>query len=260
MIKKQVVITGMHRSGTSMLANWLKACGLNVGSNLVGNNSSNPYGHFEDWEFVDIHNIAVNNEGTYLFEKALSENLINNIKEKAKPLINQKNKTLEHWGFKDPRTCMFLEMYEELLDNPVYVFIYRNYSDASNSYFNRELLYNRKNNIKRYFNWVFPLFKKRIRKRYIKSWILHNTNIINHIKTSKNPCFLIEFDDLKSSSAFFISAFKKELSFLNEVNFNDKIEKEGVNKKFKSRLYNDKAEKTLTELRNLKLNQFEFQE
>ena len=52
-----VCIIGMHRSGTSMVANLLRRHGLSLGPDecLLGANESNQAGHFEHAGFVEIN-------------------------------------------------------------------------------------------------------------------------------------------------------------------------------------------------------------
>lgn len=53
---KQIVVLGMHRSGTSTVARILSEVGINMGERLLGASSSNPMGHFEDADFFDLNN------------------------------------------------------------------------------------------------------------------------------------------------------------------------------------------------------------
>ena len=46
-----LVVTGMHRSGTSMVAAYLQQAGVSIGRNLIGPAPGNPRGHFEDRDF-----------------------------------------------------------------------------------------------------------------------------------------------------------------------------------------------------------------
>ena len=45
----------MHRSGTSLIAQWISRCGLNIGENLLPAHFTNKDGHFEDIDFHDLH-------------------------------------------------------------------------------------------------------------------------------------------------------------------------------------------------------------
>ena len=50
-----LLVAGFHRSGTSVVTDLLQRSGLYVGEELLDPAPSNPYGHFEDTEVVDIH-------------------------------------------------------------------------------------------------------------------------------------------------------------------------------------------------------------
>jgi len=54
-VSRQLVISGMHRSGTSLVASAFRAAGIDVGSDLLGADEGNPRGHFEDRDFVRLH-------------------------------------------------------------------------------------------------------------------------------------------------------------------------------------------------------------
>ena len=50
-----VVVTGMHRSGTSLIASFLQALGVNLGDELIEADANNPHGYFEAKEVVRLH-------------------------------------------------------------------------------------------------------------------------------------------------------------------------------------------------------------
>lgn len=52
---KQLIITGFHRSGTSMLAQELHNAGLFLGDRLMKPDISNADGHYEDMDFFTFH-------------------------------------------------------------------------------------------------------------------------------------------------------------------------------------------------------------
>jgi hypothetical protein len=45
----------MHRSGTSLISQWLSHCGLHLGERLLGPGIGNAEGHFEDLDFLEFH-------------------------------------------------------------------------------------------------------------------------------------------------------------------------------------------------------------
>lgn len=120
-----LIFTGMHRSGTSLIANVLYQAGINLGKKLIEPDSRNPHGFFEDVDFYGFHQQALYNRGktpyvkqAFDFKPTLAE------MEQAKTLIRQRgNRSL--WGWKDPRTCLFLEFWHQLLPQARYLFVYR---------------------------------------------------------------------------------------------------------------------------------------
>lgn len=62
-----VGVAGFHRSGTSLLAQQLDGAGMHLGADGTGTNVSNTYGHFDDREFVRLH------QPEFVFEKGVVE-------------------------------------------------------------------------------------------------------------------------------------------------------------------------------------------
>lgn len=50
-----LLVLGMHRSGTSVLARVLGLCGADLGTRLIGASAGNEDGHWEDAFAVEIH-------------------------------------------------------------------------------------------------------------------------------------------------------------------------------------------------------------
>lgn len=132
------MVLGMHRSGTSMIASMLDALGVHMGDNLMGAASSNPHGHYEDWDFVRLNSLILHDAGGN-WRKPPSEKRINKsrLKNKVTVLIRQKRKRLL-WGWKDPRTCLTIELYHQCLDNVRYIETRRDTSAIVASLENRD--------------------------------------------------------------------------------------------------------------------------
>ena len=58
-----ILITGFHRSGTSAVAKAFHEGGLDLGSELLGAEFANPYGHFEDEPAIEVHDEILRGEG-----------------------------------------------------------------------------------------------------------------------------------------------------------------------------------------------------
>src|SRR3569833_408228 len=139
MSSRTLIIAGMHRSGTSLITNWLHHCGLQVGETLLGPDIGNKEGHFEDEEFLKMHEEILVGNGLapsgLVHDKQLQ--IYEYQLEKLKAIIGIKEKRFDQWGWKEPRTCLFLDTYRELLPDAKYLIIIRDYESVVNSLLKR---------------------------------------------------------------------------------------------------------------------------
>ena len=52
-MRSQVIVLGMHRSGTSLIASILHLSGISMGKEFLRPDNGNPGGYFEDLEFLN---------------------------------------------------------------------------------------------------------------------------------------------------------------------------------------------------------------
>lgn len=131
-------IIGMHRSGTSLTASLLQSAGLHLGDRLMGGSKSNLKGHFENLDFFEFHrqvlrSQGLNEDGWTLQEKIEVEEIY---LLEAKNLISQ-NQQDRLWGWKDPRTTLFLEFWAKLLTEANFLLVYRSPWDVIDSLYRR---------------------------------------------------------------------------------------------------------------------------
>lgn len=126
-----VVIVGMHRSGTSYLSRILESSGVFMGIHKESNNESVPFLKFNDkilkkqglkWYSLR-NNITHNIKGDFFTASKLLELQHNHG-------INDKTVA---WGWKDPRTTIFLNEYCEIMPESKFIHIYRNPFDVIQS-------------------------------------------------------------------------------------------------------------------------------
>ena len=139
-MSKTICITGMHRSGTSLTTSWLQACGLTVDNgHLIGVAAGNLKGHFEDKEFVDLHTKIILKENLSSrgwIESSKSYSFQASDKEGIKMLIKERQKFAQ-WGWKDPRTVLFLEEWVSLIPHIKFIFLWRPAYQVVNSLIER---------------------------------------------------------------------------------------------------------------------------
>jgi hypothetical protein len=135
-----IVIAGMHRSGTSLIASAFQLAGVNLGDRLIGRNRSNRRGHFEDIEFEEFHEGVLRrvDKNHLTVTQADVLQMTAEEVERAKALIVRRRER-PLWGWKDPRTCLFLDFWHSLLTNPRYVFVYRHPLEIVLSLFRRRM-------------------------------------------------------------------------------------------------------------------------
>jgi len=122
-----IVLTGMHRSGTSLAASLLRKAGLNMGTELLEADHGNKEGYFEDAGFVRFHEEVLSSAGFSRegWGKQISVEVPDTLKSRARELIEARRNQAETWGWKDPRTVLFLDFWRQLLPEARFVFICR---------------------------------------------------------------------------------------------------------------------------------------
>lgn len=142
-----IVVLGMHRSGTSVIARGLAALGINLGDNLVPENWDNERGFWEDAEIVAFNENLQEKLGYIWFGSTVVDGInwkdkfIIEAKEQAKQLLANKIEQNQIYAFKDPRTAMliefWLEVFHELQLSPYYVIALRNPLEVAASLYKR---------------------------------------------------------------------------------------------------------------------------
>jgi bacterioferritin (cytochrome b1) len=134
-----IVITGMHRSGTSLVASLLQSAGIDIGQRLMNAGEGNIKGHFEDLDFVEFHESILTSQGFsqqgWILEKRVK--VQTQYLEKGKEIINNRRKHSQFWGWKDPRTTLFLDFWREQIPEIFYIFLFRSPWEVIDSLYRR---------------------------------------------------------------------------------------------------------------------------
>lgn len=149
-MKEIVLVLGMHRSGTSYVSEICNHLGVYFGKEdeLFGGEKWNPDGYFENKSIVDYHDSILSgyNRKWYSLLSADSnkEMADNNVKEQIKNVIYGLLKNHSVIGIKDPRMCLFLPMWREIIEfmqiKVKIIVVYRNPSDVVASLMRRDKL------------------------------------------------------------------------------------------------------------------------
>ena len=175
-----IIITGMHRSGTSLTASLLQNAGMEIGDRLMGATEWNPKGFFEDWDFVELHQAILSSQGIasegWTKEKlvevqgqylATAQNLI----------LARKNQLI--WGWKDPRTTLFLDFWLKLIPQAKFIFVFRSPWEVVDSLFRRgDIIFDSNPNFA------------------IEQWSIYNGAILDFYQRHQEQCLLLDINSI----------------------------------------------------------------
>ena len=177
MNQNMVVILGMHRSGTSLIANILSSAGFYVGEDpdLVKTARQwNRDGYFERWSVVRANNIILHHCGGGWHDPPAEDDLLKvNMDYRIKDLLK-----VYHGHslalIKDPRMCLTLPVWKRILGNNVrYIHVMRKSKAVAASLKKRDGFSQEKS------DYLYQIYNKRIFKY-----------------TMGHPVFPIRYDDL----------------------------------------------------------------
>jgi len=178
---KELIITSMHRSGSSLSASLLQSAGLHIGRRLIGATEGNIKGHFENLDFWSLHqkvlkSQGVNEEGWTLQDQIQVDDYY---REEAKNLV-AKNAISGLWGWKDPRTTLFLDFWANLLPEANFLVLFRYPWEVVSSLYRG--------------GQPYEIFKKQP-ELAIKFWLHYNQKILNFSNSFPQRCFLVSLNN-----------------------------------------------------------------
>jgi hypothetical protein len=113
-----VVVMGMHRSRTSMVAQMLHTMGVHMGDRLLGANHWNRWGHWEDLDFLELNEQMLKAaRGSWVKPPPAVEVKsvgISWFMPEVEQLLRWKARQgRSKWGWKDPRNCLTFPVWWE---------------------------------------------------------------------------------------------------------------------------------------------------
>ncbi len=210
---KPLIITGMHRSGTSLLADILRNAGVALGDNLMPAGEHNRKGHFEDKNFVEFHEgviLRVDPAKKFLWEPQGQIALSDDETRAARSLVDGRNLDVP-WGWKDPRTVLFLDFWAQLLPEASFLFVFRSPGAVVDSL--------RRRGDKRLMKVLigknlWPGKGRLAFFRYqhaINAWALYNQRILDFVEKHPGRSCLVEIDGLLTESEQIFEYVKRHL-------------------------------------------------
>jgi hypothetical protein len=140
----QLIILGMHRSGTSSIAGFFQQSGMYFGppDQAFDLHATNRKGFFERRDVVRINDRLLESAGaSWITPERFPRSTPlpyegHVLATDAKAIVADLNRH-SHWFVKDPRMCVTLPFWSALITNPVYLLVLRNPLNVAKSLANR---------------------------------------------------------------------------------------------------------------------------
>ena len=185
------------------MASWLQACGLRIDTGHVyGADVGNPLGLFEDADFVDLHRAAIDRhvpkaQGWIVTDRTrITPDAI--LREGAEQLLIARAHQSEPWGWKDPRTALFLDFWKGCVPGLKVLIVWRPGLAVIDSIRRRA----RKSRS--------PHYRVNL-LRSLDLWKRHNQALLNYKRTHAADTLLVRTDSAIEHDAQLIAAINEKL-------------------------------------------------
>jgi hypothetical protein len=193
-----ICVLGMHRSGTSLIARAVNLLGVDLGpeEGLLSPAQDNPAGYWESEDLVDINDALLDAfggtwdavpdlPGTWLDSAKLLP-----VRKRAREVLRARFGESELWGWKDPRNCVTLPFWQDIVPAMRYVICVRNPVDVSDSLRARG--------------------DSRGAPEHVEDWLRHNALALHH--TASLPRIVVHYESFLEDPK---SQLKRLARFLN---------------------------------------------
>jgi len=199
-----LLVAGMHRSGTSLTANWLDKCGVHMGDELIPADYSNPAGHYEDRVISHFQRHILRDNGwTSIFITDSCPITVSDARRQDALTLIEARQHYQIWGLKDPRTSLLLGFWKSLLPDMKVVAVYRSYAQVTDSLLRRESKRGKRPRYRLLRTaqrlWrvgQFSFLNVPLVRSYLGTWYRYNTDILQFASAHPDDLLMLRVDDL----------------------------------------------------------------
>jgi hypothetical protein len=204
-----LIVAGMHRSGTSLTASFFQALGVDVGANLYAADQRNQKGYFEDVDFLEFQRSVLQkccNPGEAGWadwgwtenEQLHAEKFADYI-EPAQKILASRAECGSIWGWKDPRTSLMLDFWQQLLPDARYILVYRFPWDVADS-------------ILRLHSPIFSQYPDYA----IRIWAFYNRHLLKFYHEHRDRCILVSINGFLTHPDLLIDLLQSKFHLLGQ--------------------------------------------
>lgn len=191
---KNLIVAGFHRSGTSLTSQLLHRSGLFLGDDLLGASFANVYGHAEDTEILRLHDEILDDNGlTWQVDGPVVPEVSGPFRQRMRRIIERREAEHGVWGFKDPRVCLFLDTWKDLLPDARVLIVYRSPVETTASLHKRSAV----GLSKRRGNQEFHRKFREVPDLALKMWLTHNARLLEFARSRPADVMVTSFDMLR---------------------------------------------------------------
>jgi hypothetical protein len=187
------VVLGMHKSGTTLIAQILHRSGINMVDELDADTSYDKGNKHERESTKAINHEILDSKGVFSLEIDLHTAARSSLsqKEQMNKVIKDCSLKYKQWGFKDPRTCLTYPSWTSELPEHKIIVIYRSPSEVWNRYQKSRRQYG---SIRGYLGgvWLFAA-----------NWCRYNERIIDYLKNTKMPFLVLDYSKFMTEDTEF---------------------------------------------------------
>jgi hypothetical protein len=182
------VVLGMHKSGTTLIAEVLHHSGISIVDDSDTNLDYDKGNKYERTSTKAVNHELLGSDGSFSLNVLAAKQLKASpeLRQRMQQLVGDIGKTHPDWGFKDPRTCLTYPLWASVLPPHKLIVVYRSPREVWQHY--------RKSPTTNRFS---------ITLNPLQAWSDYNGLIVECLKTTTMPFLVVNYERFMSAQAEF---------------------------------------------------------